>query len=302
MTGDAVRGTCFGFSVCSSLPMLYLRDGTGERLDVEWSEEDDARPHGRLVCEWLPKRDPPFHARLYEQGPSYRFWVAGTGTFTVEPEARRISAPNGTSAVKRETRIWGIPALLCFLARGDLPLHAAAVDVDGGAVMLAAPGTFGKTTLAAGFARAGHRVLSEDITCVRVSDEPAVIPGPAAIRLRRDVGTRLGLDFGEARDGEDGRIHVALDEDGRGDCAPVPLRAIVFLRIADDGVSLERAPAATAIRDLWSLSFALPRRAEQARRFAGVSGLATRVPSLDLSRPLRLDNLDELVERIADSV
>ena len=57
--------------------------------------------------------------------------------------------------------------MLCFRARGDTALHAAAVEVDGQAVVLGAPGTFGKTTLAAAFHAAGHRLLSEDTTCIR---------------------------------------------------------------------------------------------------------------------------------------
>ena len=47
--------------------------------------------------------------------------------------------------------------------------------------------------MAAAFHRAGHRVLSEDTTCVRLGPEQAVVPGPAMLRVRHDVAAELEL-------------------------------------------------------------------------------------------------------------
>ncbi|MCJ7738930.1 MAG: hypothetical protein MUQ10_16710, partial [Anaerolineae bacterium] len=39
----------------------------------------------------------------------------------------------------------------------------------------------------------GYRVLAEDVACVRLEEAAVVIPGPALLRLRRDVADRLEL-------------------------------------------------------------------------------------------------------------
>jgi hypothetical protein len=188
---------------------------------------------------------------------------------------------------------------VCFLARGDLPLHAAAVDVSGEAILLAAPGYSGKTTLAAGFDAAGYRVLSEDMSCIRLRPTPTVIPGPAMLRVRRDVAGRLALRGARNVAAGDDRLHFSLDPTRRGDCRPVPLRALVMLRRSHNGVALERVSPANALRELWPLSFRLPGIEDRARSFHGLTALADNVRVWNLARPLRLDDLDRVVETIA---
>jgi hypothetical protein len=293
-------GSCYGFRPVSTLAFQYLREGGGEAFAVyEHATEPDGED-GVLVTEWTPIPKRRLWARLYADGPRYRLWVEGYGSFAVDPAAPSVGLPTGVDdAVRREERLWGIPAMLCFLRRGDLPLHAAAVDVGGEAVLLAAPGYFGKTTLAAGFDAAGHRVLSEDVSCLRFSsDEAAVVPGPAMLRVREDVADQLELPRAEAVARSDNRIHFSLDRDRRGDSTPVPLRAVVLLRSADDGISLERVEARAALRDLWPLSFRLPTAADRTRCFEGITQLAASVRIWNLVRPLRIDTLGKVVEKI----
>ncbi|HET9213777.1 MAG TPA: hypothetical protein VFN93_03410 [Gaiellaceae bacterium] len=294
-----VDGSCYGFQPVSDLDFEYLRGGGGEPLAVEEHEvPEDA--NGVLLTEWTPIPGRRVWARLYADGQGYRLWVEGFGSFGVDPRAPRVKLPRGTeNGVRREERLWGVPAMLCFLERGDLPLHAASVDVGGEAVLLAAPGYFGKTTLAAGFEAAGYRVLSEDVSCIRFSPEPSVVPGPAMLRVRRDVAHRLVLPGAREVASSDNRVHFSLDPDRRGDSRPVPLRAVVLLRGADDGIALDRVPAAEALRDLWPLSFRLPTVEDRARCFDGIARLAAGVRLWNLLRPLRLPDLGRVVERIA---
>jgi hypothetical protein len=294
-------GTCFGFQVRSSLPFAFLREGDGDPLEVSAPSESGAGRRDRLWIEWTPTRDGGFHGRLYRNESGFRLWVANLGWFLIEPEASRIVLPEADDAVIREQRLWGIPTLLCLLHRGDLPLHAAAVEVDGSAVVLAAPGTFGKTTLAAAFYRAGHRVLSEDVSCLRLSGAPVVIPGPATLRMRRDMVERLDLPATRLVSTGGDRHHLALLRD-RGDCQPVPLRAIVLLRPSEDELKLERAPKAEALRDLWALSSRVSGAADRRRCFQWLSQLARSVPIWNLSRRLEIEALDSTVDRIAADV
>lgn len=295
-----MKGACFGFAPVSDLTFEYLRDGGGDALEIRERDGGVEDPGGTLINEWTPIPDRRSWARLYEDDGRYRLWIESGGSFHIDPRIPRIDIPMGVeSTVRREERLWGIPALLCFLRRADHPLHAAAVEVDGKAILIAAPGYSGKTTLAAGFAAAGYRVLSEDVSCLRLSAPTTIVPGPAMLRIRDDIAGRISLPGASEMAVGDDRTHYSLDRTRRGDCTPLPVRAFVLLRPADHGIRLERVPAAAALRELWPLSFRLPTLGDRARCFQGVTALADAVPVWNLYRPLRLGLLRDVVEKIA---
>jgi hypothetical protein len=293
-----MSGTCFGYEVRSDVPLAYLRGGAGEPLEIRAPAPEGEAPEDVLLIEWRAAPERPLEAKLWSSGRRFRLWIGDGGWFAVDPDEPRIDVP-ADGGIRCEERLWGIPSLLCFLARGDLPLHAAAVEVEGGAVIVAAPRTYGKTTMAAAFHRAGYRVLGEDTACVRLGPDAAVIPGPAMLRLRHDVARLLELP-GARLVGEDpDRIHYSLEP--AGDCEPVPLRAVVLLGEGDAAV-LEPVEPPEALRDLWALSFRLPTEQDVGRSFAAVADLAAAVPVLRLRRPLVLDALAEHVALVAAGV
>jgi hypothetical protein len=292
-------GACYGFEVHSALSFAYLREGAGDPLEVTAAAAEGGDRDDQLLIEWRPTDQLPLEARLYSRGSAFRLWIGDGGWFSIDPEARRIEMPAG-GGLRTEERLWGIPALLCFRARGDLPLHAAAVEVDGAAVLLAAPRTYGNTTMAAAFHRAGHRVLSEDTSCIGLDSGPAIVPGPAMLRVRRDVAVRLELPRASRIGEDDDRVHYVLTEPG--DCEPLPLRAVVFLDEADDATELVPVEQPEAMRDLWALSFRLPTERDIADSFAGVVDVAASVPAYRLRRPLGLDVLDDHVALVCAGV
>jgi hypothetical protein len=281
-------GACYGFEVRSALPFAYLREGSGDPLEVVAPAPAGPRADDRLLVEWRPTPELPLEAELYSDGHGFRLQIGEAGWFSVDPRKRRIEVPPD-GGLRTEERLWGIPALLCFRERGDLPLHAAAVEADGGAVLVAAPRTYGKTTMAAAFHRAGRRVLSEDTSCVRLGPEPVVVPGPAMLRVRRDVADLLELPAARRLGEDSNRVHYVLEDPG--DCDPVPLRAVVFLDESEN-TAFETVEPPEAIRDLWALSFRLPTEEDVSRSFAGVADLASTVPAYRLRRPLDLGALD----------
>jgi hypothetical protein len=203
--------------------------------------------------------------------------------------------------VRREQRLWGVPTMLCFMERGDFGLHAAAVEVAGAAILLAAPGRFGKTTLALAFHARGYRLLTEDTACCRMAAGPLLLPGPTSVRLRPDIfhgeaptGTRV-LSVGHDR------IHLVLKADRAGDSLPVPIKALVFLRGSADHIRLERVKGGEALRDLWALNFHLQNTIARSRSFSQLAQLAGSLSVWNLHRPLSLMNLDEVVSRIVET-
>ena len=291
MTG----GTCYGFEIRSELEFQYLRGGTGSPLEVVVAPDSgDAPGDYDHVLDWHG----PVDASVFAREDRYRIWIDGSGWFEIDPAAARVSVPESDDPVRREERLWGMPALLAFAARGDVPLHAAALEIDGEAVLLAAPQTFGKTTLAAAFVGAGHRLLAEDLTCLHPSAIASVVPGPAMLRLRRDVAEALHPP-GVLVVGEDAeRVHLAIPPAQRGDCAAVPLRAIVLLDPSDTDAALHRAEGAEAIRDLLALSFRLPTAGALERSFAELARIVRATRVWRLSLPHRLHELERTVARI----
>ena len=293
-------GSCFGFGVHADVPLHYLRAGSGPRLTVTVGSTG-VEPGDAPIMEWRPTATNPFEARLYESGATFRLWVAGTGWFTIDPAGSRIEIPEAADDVRREERLWGVPVQLCLLARGDLPIHAAAVEVGGGAVILGAPGGWGKTTLAAAFLNAGHRLLSEDVTCVRAGDPPLVVPGPAMLRVRPDVAERLEIPGASIVSETDGRVHLAVRAELRGDCDPVPLRAAFLLRDAT-AAAVRPVPPTEALRDLWALSSMLPTRGGLTRAFEELADVVARIPVWNLDRRPVIDALPDTIRLVVEAL
>jgi hypothetical protein len=118
------------------------------------------------------------------------------------------------------------------------------------------------------------------------------------LRVRRDVFARLEVPstYVVAEDHE--RVHLALVQEARGDGAPVPIGAIIFLRRGQGAPVIERRTARESIPDLWALSMNLPTDEDRSRCFQGVSALAGSVPTWNLERDFTIDEIDEIVDLI----
>ena len=298
MIPTSAEPSVFGYTIRSPLALRFLRRGGGaEPLDVVESEEAGDLEPGELLGEWpLQGTAYPAYARLFRVRGGYEYQTSDAGRFRIDLESGRIEVPMAGDELLREQRLHGMPMILSFLARGDISLHAAAVEVQSGAVILAAPSRYGKSTLALALQRAGHRVLSEDLICCRPSTCEA-IPGPALLRIRPDVPSEDLPDglFIAAR--RDDRVFVGFDSAHAGSSAPVPVKAIVFLREAPV-LALEPVDPVTALKDLWRLSFRTGTEKGRADSFRNLSRLAGSVKSWNLTRPLTLESLSVTVDLV----
>jgi hypothetical protein len=305
---ESFQGTCFGFAVQSSLPFAYLREGSGAPLHVNELNGAASATPGPVVARWTGGPD-NIETRLHSMGDEYRLWLRHVGWFKIDPNLPEIGLPHLPSKAMhpvareqlmawREASLWGLPVLLCAMRRGSFPIHAASVDVAGFGLLIGAPGTFGKTTLAAAFLKAGHRMLSDDMACCDLAPSPSVLPGPAVVRLRRDVADWLELPQTRIAFTTEPKIGLAVEPAVRGDGSAVPLRAIVLLHKSDTPPTLARASFSDALRDVFVLS---PKAVlDQAGAFADAARIVETVPVWYLDRKLDVASLPDLVDMIVE--
>jgi len=288
--------SCYGYTLQSEIELRFARAGASpESLEVVARRGDEPVHDEPALLEWTAAWG--VAGKLFGGGQIYDFWADDVGWFRIAPLEHTIEVPPAAPLdVYRELHLWGVPSMVTFTRLGDLSLHGAAFEHDGAAVIVAAPGRHGKTTLALALHEAGARLLTEDITRVRFDTDPVVLPGPAVVRMRADA-MRHVPDGMHVVESTDARVMLAIDPSRRGGTDPVPLRAVVLLRITDrPEVRLERITSTDAIRDMWALSFRIPESTERTRAFQQLADIARTTPIYDLHRPLTFESLPEVVD------
>lgn len=294
-----IQGGIFGFEIRSPLEFAYLRTSGETPLYIEERETETQEPSEGLVYEWAARPEERLRTALYARNGTHGLWVDTAGWFRVDRGVPEIVIPplGRARPAWRETIIWGTPIALCFIGPGRLSIHAASVDVDNQGLLLAAPGTFGKTTLAGAFLKEGHRMLSDDVTCCALGDQVEVFPGPAVLRLRRDVYERVEFPGTVVADQTAAKVALSLQGRQRGAGAPLPLRGIVLLHKGEGAPTLTRMAPHEAVRDL--LVLASNMLLDQAAAFGDVTTLVNSVPVWRLDRRLDFEELPRVVDMVA---
>jgi len=279
------RRVVFGFEVEAPFPLRTARaSDLGDRLVVDMADVDEAGT-GSPLLNWTPGPGNPLDAALSARSRGgYLLDITDAGRYVIEPESGHITMPVMPEGPLREIRLLGLPLLLCFLARGDVSLHGAAVLGPSGAIVLAAPGRHGKTSLAATLTRLGFRLLTEDLCCMRTGDEISLYPGPASLRVREDMAAHLLPVDGMHEIGSlDDRLVLAATHPGDG--GPVPVSGVVLLKGFEEAGSLHQVDPLTSLPNLWLLSFHLPTEEDRARKFNQLVDLVDSVPVWELTQP-----------------
>ena len=297
MSSEPLVGACYGYGIRSHLDIPFLRSGTGAPLSVTAAPSGE-EPRAKPLLDWRPRPGHGFSARMYERDGIYEYWVDGLGRYRIDPAGGQLTVPREGDTVSRAARALGVPLALCLTSAGGVALHAAAVEVDGRAVVLTAPGRFGKTTLAGAFVAAGYRLLAEDIACCRVADEPEILPGPRLLRLRPDVYEHFSLPAATVLRSDEDRVYLSVDDDSRTGAA-VPLGAVCILNKGKDEVVITPYDAASGLRNLWVVSFNLPTDKDRRRALAALSDIVARVPLWEVRRPWHMESLPGLVDAIS---
>lgn len=239
-----------------------------------------------------------------------RFEVAGVATFLVEEgDSITIDAHMDPYAPDIRLFLLGTPLGLIYLHRGMVPLHAAGVEIDGQAVLMAGSSRVGKSTLAAAFVRRGYRLVGDDVAPLQFTGTDLwVHPGLRRIQLWADA--RVGLEI----EGEFERCRETIEKFS----LPViegavshPLRpaALIHLRRKAEsvgGMTFRRIRGRSAANELGLQVYrrrAMSAIVGETPTLATLGRVAAAIPQhYMLSRPLLFEELDRTVDAIVETV
>ena len=208
-----------GVVLSSTRALDELRPGSSAEADIEidWQAPRplDAHPDVPRARLDAPEEDEFF--ALTEVGDERSLWFEGVACFRLRTAPSRLQCtpvPGCTQATLTHILLDQVlPRLLT--GRGDLVLHASAVEIDGMAVAFLGPSGRGKSTLAGALDRAGHPCLSDDVVRIcRVGDDLQTYGSYPGLRLFPGHAERLLEDRTSA-----GRVATYTDKE-RFACAP----------------------------------------------------------------------------------
>ncbi len=223
-----------GLSVSSGIALESLRKAQAG------AEAEDADIELALECAKLPMPDDVlfrwpgrYGLSLKRVGTDWLFESTVGAAFQIKPDGRRVLAfsPSGEPDIGFMDVLARRVLPRIAILHGAVPLHAAALANETGALLLAAPSGFGKSTFTAMLARRhGWDALSDDISLLRhAAGMTTVSPTATGICLRPDSRKALGLSDAQCRSmpGYEGKLWYGPD--------PIavsrsrPLRALVVL-------------------------------------------------------------------------
>lgn len=181
-----------------------------------------------------------------EEWAGARFLIRNGNEIVVETMA-------GYDAAQMRIFLLGSAMGMLLMQRGQIPLHANTVVIDGVAVAIAGPIGAGKSTLTAELHALGCTFLADDVSAVQIVDGmPYVAPGYPRIKLWADSVAHLGIDSAELpriRADVD-KYNVSVQRDVHKAYAPL---AALYLLNEDDLPSVSVSPPLTGMQKLMTV-------------------------------------------------
>lgn len=286
-------GSLYGFEVVSKLPLRRLNAARGRRgeLEIEAAPTRLEPPAAEPVSTLVDEDGRCWYASYELDDGQCRIDLPPSTAFLLDPDSRRLLVDSTEKdADLLEHRIVSSAVSTLLAMRGDLVLHASAVETVGGAVVFCGPTQRGKSSLARVLGLSGHGVLGEDGIAVELGeDRTMAFPGARGVRVR-------------SRDAE-GRHRTDLFADpGPGEPAPCPVAALVLLAERRAELRVEALEPARALALLTPNLVHSGSRAVIAVAFAQLATLLRSVPAFDASLPDDLSALPRSASALLDAV
>jgi hypothetical protein len=190
----------YGVSISSDLP-LPLPEPRG------WIEPELCKLEIRLATEPISNilgpaatiQRSPFSAFYFSQmpdGSSYVRWD-DVGEVLISKNGELITCRPFPQTESESFHVYLLGQALSFalVNKGFEPVHASAVAVGDQAIAFLGDCGLGKSTLAAAFLQAGHRLLADDLLILQTTARGIVaFPGPARIKLFSKVARKFLAD------------------------------------------------------------------------------------------------------------
>lgn len=283
----------YGFEVKSDLPLLRLNSAAGTRgeLWIEAAASSLERPEQAPVSMLVDDDGRCWYA-TYELGDGRcLIELPPTASFLLEPASGRVIVDSEVDDDElREHRIVSSAVCTLLSMRGDLALHASAIEVGGRAVLFCGPTQRGKSTLARALGEGGHRLLGEDGIAIELGDGgPIAYPGARGVRVRsRDGNGRPRTDL--------------LADPGNGEPDPCPVGAVVLLGERGPRLTVEPLEPARALALLTPNLVHSGGRAAVGAAFADLATLLGSTPAFAASLPDDLGALPTSVQALLDAI
>jgi len=292
------RYQLYGWPMISARPLPFMPPWP----DAASTEEDsvEVRFGPVAVPADTPVYDDGFIA-LHADGsalltyPEVRIAVAGGRTI-------RVDAPTDISDAYLHSCLSGAAMSVTSHQRGQPPLHACVLDIDGKGIAIAGHSGFGKSTTARALLLRGHRLVSDDHAQVDPATRLAQAAFPS-MKLWTNSADHLGdtLDPAMKVSPMVGKYHLPLRESFRP--TPIALTTVVILhpepKLEHPTLRhLTTQEAAMALHHLvhrWRLAHAIDKGAAA---FHWALALSQMVPVVILKRPDDLHQLDRLCAMI----
>ncbi len=285
-------GSLFGFEIKSDLPLRRLNAAKGTRgeLAVALAREPLSAPEQEPVSTLVDDAGRCWYASYELEDGRCLLELPPSGSFLIDPGAGRVMVDHRDGDDELLEHRVASSALCVLLAlRGDLVLHASAVEVDGRATLFCGPTQQGKSTLARALGEVGYRLLGEDGIAIELGgDEPTAFPGARGVRSRsRDEQGRNRTDL--------------IDDPGGGAPPPCPVAAVVLLEERGATLTINRLEPARALALLTPNLVHSGGRGSIGDAFANLATLLGSVPAFAASLPDDLDLLSMSAQSLLDA-
>ena len=287
----------YGLTIGSEVALPELEPATPVAPDIEIAvrkiDFPEAESQGATAFRFEPTRQ-------------YLSWQA-VGTFLIDRGNRiDVDPAPGVDDLLLAFPLLGPVLALALHQRGLLVLHASAIAVGGKSVIFLGDKGAGKSTTAGTMIRAGHRLLTDDVVALDLSDpgRPMILPGFPQLKLAADAAGAIRLEQAEVRP----QVHPQIDKaqhrlnDGfAGEAAPV---SRIYVLERGERATILPLPTIAALPAIIKFSY-ITRFGRQAlvgdsaaAHLRQSAQLAARIGVCRLEVPTGLERIDEAVALI----